>query len=237
MTQDVRTAIEHLDRFAAALPIIATLSSSIAVLALVAFVVALAGFESMAHPLATAASALVVVAFAARAAQRAGLSIANVTNVLIPVDSVAKALLIGLLLILAGAFANWLTWSLAWAVSPVAREAVVLTSDRGTPLQLVSMVVLAPVAEEILFRYGIQRRLAARLRPVLAILVTGALFSCLHGPWIPEMIAAFVLSALTGAWAAGARPVGGAVSLHIGWNVSATLLLTGAVSTLQVVAG
>lgn len=236
MTQDVRPPGEHLDRFAVAFPILAALGSSIAALALVAFVVALAGFGSMAQPLATAASALVVITFAAQAARRAGLSVADVANALMPLGSVGRALLIGLLLVLAGAVANWLIWSLAWAVSPVAREAVAVNSNRGTPLQLVAMVLLAPVAEEILFRYVIQRRLAARLRSVFAIVVTGALFSCLHGPWIPEMIAAFLLSALTGAWATGTRPVGGAISLHVGWNVSAALLLTGAVSTLQVAA-
>lgn len=228
MTSPAKTVSDKLDRFAQAFSIWSALLSSILVLALATFVLALVGLETIAGPLAICASSMTVIAFAVRAARRAGLRRADIAKALVPENQLARLIPIGFALTVAAGLLHMLTWSLVWAFSTDARANLKsLSLDGNVALYLTAWVLLVPIAEEVLFRYGIQRRLVARIRPAAAIFFTSILFSCLHGPWIPEMAVAFLLSAVTGFFAIGGRPAAVPILLHVGWNSSAVLLASG----------
>ena len=66
--------------------------------------------------------------------------------------------------------------------------------------------LVPPIAEELLFRGFMQRRLLQRWPPAVAILVTAAVFAIFHGN-LPQMIVAFVLGIWLGviAWRTGSE--------------------------------
>lgn len=88
-------------------------------------------------------------------------------------------------------------------------------------LLLPAVLVFAPIAEELVFRYALQRRLQRYANAPLAIVLTSTLFAALHGLNPPMFGAMFVLGCAAGALAATPGYVALPVALHLGCNVAA----------------
>ncbi|MDQ2068701.1 CPBP family intramembrane glutamic endopeptidase [Natronospira bacteriovora] len=102
----------------------------------------------------------------------------------------------------------------ARAVDEVLRE----TTQRIGPLGLAMVVViLAPLAEELLFRGLILRGMLARFPPWAAILISTALFAMLHGHPVHATITA-VLGLACALLVIHGRSIWPAIALHCAYN-------------------
>jgi membrane protease YdiL (CAAX protease family) len=96
-------------------------------------------------------------------------------------------------------------------------------------------VLLAPVVEELLFR-GILIKAMIRLRPIIISVVTALVFTAFHLPSLLEtdqvlaraavvLPPIFVLGLVLGTVTLQTKRLGPAVLMHIGWNLTAGLVL------------
>lgn len=103
------------------------------------------------------------------------------------------------------------------------------TSVQMTSLELgiyfISLTLLAPVAEELIFRYSIQRRLQRRVNTTVALLISSALFGLVHGPSLSAIASTFLVGIVAGVLAATLGFVALPIAFHIGWNTSVFLSL------------
>lgn len=93
-----------------------------------------------------------------------------------------------------------------------------------------SVIVVAPIAEELLFRGLVLRSLQRRYRPAVAIAVSSVVFAAVHPLLDPKAILAVVplliLSLVSGTQAARSGNLSRSIWLHMGFNaISAILLL------------
>lgn len=68
---------------------------------------------------------------------------------------------------------------------------------RSNPLCLLSLCLVGPVTEELLFREGIQRHLTMKWPPAAALFVSAAVFAAVHGNWA-QGVPAFLFGCLFG---------------------------------------
>jgi len=91
----------------------------------------------------------------------------------------------------------------------------------------IGVVLIAPVAEELLFRGVLLRSLLRKTTPVIAVFVAGLLFAVVHvlgdlgtGYYVP----AFLLLGLVSGWRAVATGrIGQSICLHAGFNLLAAI--------------
>lgn len=181
------------------------------------FFVPRATAEAFAYLLALGA----VFLFVMRAIAREPAAVSALRSVTLPVTSprpIVAAGLIGVMLIGAGlqdlaAHAFGLLQSSDHALLRLTRVELALL--------LPAVLVFAPIAEELVFRYALQRRLQRHVNATLAVVLTSTLFAALHGLNPARFGAMFVLGCAAGALAATPGYVALPVALHLGWNLAA----------------
>lgn len=97
------------------------------------------------------------------------------------------------------------------------------------PFFLLGVVVLAPVAEELLFRGALLRGLLRRTNPFLAVMGSGLVFALVHlvgdlgtGYYVP----AFVLLGVISGWMAlTTGNLAASIGLHMGFNLLGSVLI------------
>ncbi|WP_018954178.1 CPBP family intramembrane glutamic endopeptidase [Thioalkalivibrio sulfidiphilus] len=92
---------------------------------------------------------------------------------------------------------DFVDWWLAWAFYPI----IYVASDGSIPvlanlLNLVSLVVLAPLIEEILFRGYLLHRLAQKWGLWVGVVVSSALFGAVHPDTLAAAVTGFGLALL-----------------------------------------
>lgn len=135
---------------------------------------------------------------------------------------------IGILALLAGIAANiWFSlmlgmipWPEAW-LEEYAEAASVITAG-GPVLEFVTVVLLAPLIEEILFRGMAYRYLCAALPAGAALIFQGLLFGGMHGSMI-WMIYASILGCIFGYVRRRTGSLHATILMHIGFNGGAYL--------------
>jgi membrane protease YdiL (CAAX protease family) len=94
-------------------------------------------------------------------------------------------------------------------------------------LFIVGVLVVAPLAEELLFRGVVLRVLMRRGSPVVAVVGSAALFALAHvlgDPGTAYYVPAFFLLGLVSGWTAlQTGRIGPCVLLHAGFNLLATI--------------
>jgi membrane protease YdiL (CAAX protease family) len=129
-------------------------------------------------------------------------------------------LTVGLLIALraVGIAYNAVTSGLGWpAPSSESMTALFGNSLYGLAGALVSVVLLAPVIEELVFRVIMQETFAKKVAPLLAIVLQALIFSVYHlSLWaaLPNLL----LALATGWLAARSRSIWPALILHISYN-------------------
>jgi membrane protease YdiL (CAAX protease family) len=101
--------------------------------------------------------------------------------------------------IIVGLLADWILPAPKELVDKLRRAIAPTTDDRGLVATLLLMAVTPAVCEEALFRGPILRGLRARLSPVAAAIMTGAMFGLYHGDvwrFLPTAMLGVALSAL-----------------------------------------
>ena len=126
-------------------------------------------------------------------------------------------------LVAVGIGAHIAVWGLISLVQPQAQTVATELSPLLTALHFVSLVIFAPIAEEIAFRFSLQPRLVRMGGRAAGLCMACAVFAVLHGPSSVDVVAAAVLGLVTGLIALSGRGVAYAVALHSGWNISALL--------------
>ncbi len=116
-----------------------------------------------------------------------------------------------------------------------AKQEVVKTADlaRGwqVPVIALGVVVLAPVAEELLFRGTLLRSLLRKISPDAAVFVAAATFGLVHIPGDPSigtlvaLPAIVVLGLVSGYQAAKTGNLSRSILLHMGFNALSAVLL------------
>jgi hypothetical protein len=114
-------------------------------------------------------------------------------------------------------------------------QEVVQTFEQATGLEkvgvMIGVVVLAPLAEELLFRGILLRGLLRRTTPEIAVFATALVFAIVHvlgdlgtGYYVP----AFLLLGLVSGWRAVVTGrIGQSVALHAGFNLLAAVQIVG----------
>lgn len=101
----------------------------------------------------------------------------------------------------------------------------------GIVMRILSVVVVAPIVEEVFFRGMVISRLKRSMAPWVAIVVSSLVFGILHGQllWI---IYTFALGVLLGVVAERMKSVSAAILLHMAFNLAGvcvdSLILTNA---------
>ena len=113
-------------------------------------------------------------------------------------------------------------------------ERVELVTQAPTWLRYLSSIVVAPFAEEWVFRGLIYRRLKAAMPCVVAVLLSSALFAALHGTviWIAYT---FVLGVLLCVLYETTRSTWTCIACHIAFNVMGQVPLWGALPNAVVI--
>lgn len=132
--------------------------------------------------------------------------------------TVNAALLVGIVVL--GAVLQQVTGSVSALTIPANPAATPLNRLELT-LLFPTLIVLAPISEELVFRYAIQRRLQRRTHVMAALVLTAAIFGALHGLNALTFGSAFILGVMAGLLAATPGFVAMPVALHFGWNLAA----------------
>jgi hypothetical protein len=97
------------------------------------------------------------------------------------------------------------------------------------PLFALGVVLLAPVAEELLFRGALLRGLVRRTTPARAVFLSALIFALVHVIGDPETyyyVPAFLLLGLVSGWrATKTGNLSQSVMLHVGFNLLASILI------------
>lgn len=100
------------------------------------------------------------------------------------------------------------------------------------PLFALGVVLLAPLAEELLFRGALLRGLARRTTPGRAVFASALIFALVHVAGDPDSyyyVPAFLLLGLVSGWrATKTGNLSQSVMLHVGFNLLASILIVGA---------
>ncbi len=90
--------------------------------------------------------------------------------------------------------------------------------EGGSPLMIIlSVMVLAPFIEEVLFRGLIINELKGKMPFVLVIIIQALIFGVIHGNWL-QIIYASILGIILGLVSTWCRSVWPAIILHISMN-------------------
>lgn len=116
-----------------------------------------------------------------------------------------------------------------------AQQAVVHTADQAlgwqVPLIILSIVVLAPVTEELLFRGVLLRSLLRKTTPDRAVFITAVIFGLVHvigDPSIGSLVALpaiILLGVVSGYQAVKTGNLSRSMLLHMGFNALSAVLL------------
>ena len=116
-----------------------------------------------------------------------------------------------------------------------AKQDVVKSADHATgwqiPVLALTIVLLAPVTEELLFRGALLRSLLRKLDPTIAVFVSGLVFGLVHAlgdPSIGTVIALpaiVLLGVVSGYQAARTGNLSRSILLHVGFNALTVVLL------------
>jgi membrane protease YdiL (CAAX protease family) len=116
-----------------------------------------------------------------------------------------------------------------------ARQDVVKTADRASgwqiPVMALTIVLLAPVTEELLFRGALLRSLLRKISPFAAVLVTAVVFGLVHAlgdPSVGTLIALpaiVLLGVVSGYQAANSGNLCRSILLHVGFNALSVVFL------------
>jgi membrane protease YdiL (CAAX protease family) len=116
-----------------------------------------------------------------------------------------------------------------------ARQDVVTTADhaRGwqVPVLALTIVLLAPLTEELLFRGALLRSLLRKVSPTASVLIAAVVFGLVHAlgdPSIGTVIALpaiILLGVVSGYQAAGTGNLSRSILLHVGFNALSVLFL------------
>lgn len=108
--------------------------------------------------------------------------------------------LIGILAFLWNSLLNWMVDN-AWIDSFEPQEAVLIFTSGQSPVALALLaffaVIVAPIAEEVIFRGCIYRFLKSKLRPHAAMLISAVVFGFIHGnlmAFVPLTFVGFLLA-------------------------------------------
>ncbi len=112
----------------------------------------------------------------------------------------------------------------AWSESYTERVEIVTQSPVW--LRYLSSMLIAPIAEEWVFRGLIYRRLRSAIPCIVAVVLSSALFAALHGT-IVWMLYTFVLGALLCVLLEKTRSLWACVACHIAFNVIGQIPLVG----------
>ena len=113
-------------------------------------------------------------------------------------------------------------------------ERVELVSQAPVWLRYLSSVVVAPFAEEWVFRGLIYRRLKSAMPRVVAVLLSSALFAVLHGT-VVWMLYTFVLGAILCMLYETTRSLWACITCHVAFNVIGQVPLVGALPDAAVI--
>lgn len=130
---------------------------------------------------------------------------------------------VGSLSLLAGISANFwfglmvslIPWPEAWVTSYESAASVLSAGDLG--LELLTVVIMAPLVEEIIFRGLIYRYMTLMVPAGAAVVLQGLLFGGMHGTMI-WMLYASVLGCILGYIRRRTGSVRATVLMHIGFN-------------------
>ena len=116
-----------------------------------------------------------------------------------------------------------------------AKQDVVKSADLASgwqiPVLALTIVILAPLTEELLFRGALLRSLLRKTTPTMAVLVTGVVFGLVHAigdPSIGTMIALpaiILLGIVSGYQAARTGNLTRSILLHVGFNLLSVIFL------------
>ena len=116
-----------------------------------------------------------------------------------------------------------------------AKQDVVKTAERAHGLEVALMVIgvalLAPLAEELLFRGALLRSIMRRTTPEIAVFVSAVVFGLVHAigdPSIGTLIALpaiIALGVVSGYQAVKTGDLARSVMLHVGFNALSVILL------------
>lgn len=136
-----------------------------------------------------------------------------------------ERVLLGVFCLLAGAAAN-LIWSgvlstmrIQEAFSNAAQEALLASS---LPAQIFSLVILAPVTEELIFRGLVYRRMRRILPAGISVLLSALVFSLYHGNVI-QAVFALPMALVLGILMEKKKNLLFPVLFHVGANLAAVL--------------
>ncbi len=88
--------------------------------------------------------------------------------------------------------------------------------DEGFILYILTVIISAPICEELVMRGAINTRLGRAMSPHLAILISSLCFGIIHGHWI-QKVYAFLLGILLG-YIMKKYGLFGSIALHFGFN-------------------
>ncbi len=101
---------------------------------------------------------------------------------------------------------------------PEHEELIRLIFEGGSPLMIIlSVMILAPFIEEVIFRGLIINELKGKMPFVLVIIIQALIFGVIHGNWL-QIIYASILGILLGLITTWCRSVWPAIILHISMN-------------------
>lgn len=129
--------------------------------------------------------------------------------------------------LLVGLFAGLSTWPawialIAGAGQQLGLAPTTASPTGGSPWLLVSLLLLAPVFEEVLYRERLLGALRAKLGPCAAVLTSSAAFALPHGePW--ALLGSFVVGIGLGTTMCLTGRLSLCIGLHIGLNLASVL--------------
>ena len=116
-----------------------------------------------------------------------------------------------------------------------AQQDVVKTADRATgwqiPVLALTIVLLAPLTEELLFRGVLLRSLLRKVSPTVAVLLSAVVFGLVHALGDPSvgtviaMPAIILLGVVSGYQAARTGNLSRSILLHVGFNALSVVFL------------
>ncbi len=126
--------------------------------------------------------------------------------------------------------ADGFMWLLDWLQLPVAQESVhslqELVGEPSLPFAVFVLAVVPAICEELLFRGVLARALAARRRPLVAILVSAAVFAAYHLSLV-QLVPTFTLGLVLAALGLHARSIIPCMLAHFLNNAIAILISRG----------
>jgi membrane protease YdiL (CAAX protease family) len=116
-----------------------------------------------------------------------------------------------------------------------AKQDVVTTADHATgwqvPVLALTIVLLAPLTEELLFRGALLRSLLRKVTPTISVLISAVVFGLVHAlgdPSIGTVIALpaiILLGVVSGYQAARTGNLSRSIFLHVGFNLLSVIFL------------